>query len=89
MTNIVPGVELDGAAAGCFDYMIKRWKKWLLWKVRHTTVETLDVILELTGAPVDVRLREPVDVAVDRTCGSLSVVVVFLVDEVVRFTGGS
>jgi hypothetical protein len=57
---------------------------------RYTTVEILDDILELTGAPVDVRLTEPVDAAVDKACCSLStVVVVFRVDEVVRFTGGS
>ncbi len=61
----------------------------MLYEERHTPVESLDVILELTGAPVDVRLTEPVDDAVDSTCCPLSVVVVFLVDEVVRLTGGS
>ncbi len=48
----------------------------------------LDVVLELTGTPVDVRLTEPVADIVDCTCCSLSVVV-FRVDEVVRLTGGS
>ncbi len=56
----------------------------------RTTVEALDVVLELTGAPVDVRLTEPVDDAVEIACCSFSAVaVVFRVDEVIRLTGGS
>jgi hypothetical protein len=62
-------------------------------KKRFPTVEILDVGFEITGAPVDVRLTEPVDAATDRACCSLltvvDVVVVFRVDEEVRLTGGS
>ncbi len=42
------------------------------------------------GAPVDVRLIEPVGAGADTTCCSLPIgVVVFCIDEFVRFTGGS
>ncbi len=56
--------------------------------MRQTTIEMLDVVLELTGTPVDVRLTEPIADIVDCTCCSLSVVD-FRADEVVRLTGGS
>ena len=82
MTKIVPDVDVDDS----FGYLITR--KIALGKVKkeQTVAEVLDVIRELTSAPVAVRLTEPVG----NTCCSLSVVVVvFRVDDIDRLTGGS
>ena len=66
-------------------------------KTRYTTVETLDVTLELTGTPVDVRLTEPVDAGCCCCCCycRLNFVVFyqlplfFVLIELVRFIDGS